>query len=657
MSKKQQIINLEGKMKNFTKLLLVSLFITTLIFADDFYWSLGQKIKIIKQDNLAVTPVNNSSSAMLKNNNIKLGTWPKQFRRANGKYQLINTKKSTLNNIQIEKQHLLPVYKDQTGELILPTENIIIGIKKEATENEIKILAEKYGLKLKEFNSPMPGMAVLTVPEDKFNEIIDISNKLRNDPKTRWAQSDFIAPHYKRSIINDPLFNIQWHLTNDGHLANATIGADAKVATAWATTMGTSAVRVCIFDDAVEKDHEDLSPNFIAGLDLDTMGPDPSPQILDGQKAEIHGTACSGVAVSRGNNGLGGSGAAPYCSLMGIRWGTTDGTDVKGFFWARTNGADIISCSWGSRMGNALYEAIRDAAVNGRNGLGCPIFFAAGNSSKKISKYDPARHPYVICVTASNAQDKRASYSSYGDVASITAPSNGNGAPGITTTDYMGAKGYSLDNYCRATDSTGFGGTSSSTPLAAGIGALCLSANTNLTYLNVKALLQETADKIDTAYNSYNSAGWNKYMGYGRINAGKAVQLAPNYTNTPFSFISAKGKINTKSKRITAKLQYLSGMLYKYNGDVTVELDGNVVGTFDAASWKWSTRTPKGKNRNTNKDLLKITAKLTKQNITLKIKNLAYVPAGNTTELTLAFNGSQIGKITLNLSSKGKFKQ
>ena len=644
-------------MKNFTKLLLVSVFITSLIFADDYYWSLGQKIKITKQDNLAVAPVNNSSSAMLKNSNVKLEKWPEQFKRATGKYQLINTKNSVLNSLNSEMQSLLPVYKDQTGELILPTENIIIGIRKNATRNQIEILAKKYGLKLMEINSPMPGMALLTVPPEKYNEIIDISNKLRNDPKTRWAQSDFIAPHYKRDIINDPLFNIQWHLTNDGHLANTTIGADAKVATAWATTMGTSTVRICIFDDAVEKDHEDLSPNFVAGLDLDTMGPDPSPQILDGQNAEIHGTACSGVAVSRGNNGLGGSGAAPYCSLMGIRWGTTDGTDVKGFFWARTNGADIISCSWGSRMGNALYEAIRDAAVNGRNGLGCPIFFAAGNSGEKISKYDPARHPYVICVTASNAQDKRSSYSSYGDVASITAPSNDSGMPGITTTDYMGLKGYSLDNYCRATDDTGFGGTSSATPLAAGVGALCLSANTNLTYLNVKALLQETADKIDSSTHAYNSAGWNEYLGYGRINAGRAVQLAQNYTNTPFAFISAKGKINAKSKKMTAKLQYLSGMLYKYNGNVTVELDGNVVGTFDAASWKWNTKNPKGKNKNTNKNLLKITAKLTKQIIVLKIKNLTYVPTGNTTELTLAFSGGQIGKITLNLSSKGKFKQ
>jgi len=325
---------------------------------------------------------------------------------------------------------------------------------------------------------------------------------------------------------------------------------------------------------------------------------------------------------------------------------------------ARTNGADIISCSWGTIMQDALYEAIRDAAVNGRNGLGCPIFFAAGNSGKKISKFDPARHPYVICVTASDARDTRSSYSSFGDVASITAPSNGNSSPGITTTDYMGVKGYSPDNYCRATDATGFGGTSSATPLAAGIAGLCLSVNTNLTYLNVKAILQETADKIDSSSHAYNAAGWNEYLGYGRINAGKAVQLAPNYTNTPFAFLSAKGKINSKTGKMTAKLQYQSGMLANYTGEVIVELDGNTVGTFTAGAgnWKWNKKKEKGKNKAANKNLIKITAKLTKKQIIVKIKNLSYTPVGSTTELTLAFTSGQIGKITLNLDAKGKFK-
>jgi|GEM_PF-2765995 len=637
----------------------LSLFFISNLFADDFYYSLGEKIMLEVQPDIVLL----RNSQFRKNKTSNIGgaelAFSKEYSHAKTSFQLFDVKNIKLKNEVLNTEYIFPVFKDKKGKLVLPTENIIVGIYPNTTKADLEKLAKKYSINLKDKDYPIPGMAQFTLLPEQLAKVLEISNLLYEEKETRWAQPDFIAPFYKRAVVNDPLFDIQWHLTNDGHLANATLGADAKVAAAWNTTMGTSSVRICIFDDAVEINHEDLSNNFVAGLDIDTLGPDPSPKLLVGPNAEIHGTACAGVAVARGNNGLGGCGAAPNCSLMGIRWGNTFGGNSIAFYWARTNGADVISCSWGTVMGNILYDAIRDAAVYGRNGLGCTILFAAGNSAKTIDKYDPARHPYVICVTASDANDKRSSYSSYGDVASITAPSSGNSSPGITTTDYMGSDGYSTDNYCRATDATGFGGTSSATPLAAGVAALCLSVNSNLTYLNVKALLQETADKIDSSKYPYNVAGWNEYLGYGRINAGNAVAMAPGYTNTPFSFVSAKGKINSNAGKLSAKLQYQSGMLAGYTGQVIVELDGNVVGTFDAGAgaWKWNKKVVKGKNKAANKDLLKIIAKLTKKQIVLKLKNLTYTPAGSTTEFTLAFTGGQIGKITLNLDSKGKFKQ
>ena len=657
-------------MKNLVKLLILCFFITAFINADDYYWSLGQKIEITKQDDSAVICDNNlmkmnaknSLSEALENVNAKIEKWPQQFNRANGKYQLIDANYTALNNQQVKDQYILPVYKDNTGELILPTENIIIGIKKNAVKNNIENLAEKYGLKLKSFDSPMPGMAVLTVPTDKSDKIIELANKLKIDTETRWAHPDFIVPHYKRVVVNDPLFNIQWHLTNDGSLANTTIGADAKVAGAWNTTMGTSIVRVCIYDDAVEKDHEDLAPNFVAGLDLDTMGPDPSPKVLEGPNAEIHGTACSGVAVARGNNGIGVSGAAPYCSLMGIRWGTVSSSDTAGFFWARTNGADVISCSWGTYMNDSLYEAIRDAAMNGRNGLGIPILFAAGNANTTISSTDPAQHPNVICVTASNAQDGKADYSSYGFSASIAAPSNSSGMPGITTTDYMGSKGYSSDNYCYATDNTGFGGTSSATPLAAGIAALCLSVETNLTYLNIKALLQESADKIASNNYPYIS-GWNQYFGYGRINAAKAVAMASGYTNTPsahdFELSACKGKINIPKNKFKAKLQHDVNLGYFTNA-VIITLDGVNVAEFTggAVNWKWNKKQTRGKNKNASKDLIKfITGKKGINTVILKLKNVSGVTLKSEMTLKIQITGKTAGVAFLKPDSKGKFKQ
>jgi subtilisin family serine protease len=79
-----------------------------------------------------------------------------------------------------------------------------------------------------------------------------------------------------------------------------------------------------------------------------------------------------------------------------------------------------------------------------------------------------------------------------------------------------------------------FGGTSSATPLVAGIAALVLSANPDLSAKEVKDILQSTADKItDTELDidgknrgSYDNNGHCPWFGYGKVNAAKAVAEA-----------------------------------------------------------------------------------------------------------------------------------
>ena len=65
----------------------------------------------------------------------------------------------------------------------------------------------------------------------------------------------------------------------------------------------------------------------------------------------------------------------------------------------------------------------------------------------------------------------------------------------------------------------GFGGTSSSCPKVAGVVALMLSANPQLTPNEVKSILQKSADDID-------APGYDDKTGAGRVNAYKAVQMA-----------------------------------------------------------------------------------------------------------------------------------
>ena len=66
-------------------------------------------------------------------------------------------------------------------------------------------------------------------------------------------------------------------------------------------------------------------------------------------------------------------------------------------------------------------------------------------------------------------------------------------------------------------------GRTSATPLAAGVAALVLSINPNLTRTDLRDVLASTADKIGSGYDS---RGHSNEFGFGRIDAGAAVQAA-----------------------------------------------------------------------------------------------------------------------------------
>jgi subtilisin family serine protease len=127
----------------------------------------------------------------------------------------------------------------------------------------------------------------------------------------------------------------------------------------------------------------------------------------------------------------------------------------------------------------------------------------------------PAKYPESIAVGASSNFDCRADYSQFGPEVAFVAPSNG-GTLGIETTDRSGAAGYDSGNYTLAAGLSGFGGTSSATPLASGIAGLILSRNPALTRTQVLQIMQNSADKVGPE--PY-VAGRNDRYGYGRLNA------------------------------------------------------------------------------------------------------------------------------------------
>jgi subtilisin family serine protease len=273
-----------------------------------------------------------------------------------------------------------------------------------------------------------------------------------------------------------------------------------------------------IHDCGVDINHPDLVANIGTGWDFDNDDNNAT------NNACAHGTACAGV-VAAAANGLGVVGIAPNCQIIPLRaaeshtWETWADT----FDWAAQHG-DIISCSWTLTPNNTLSDAIRDAVSTG-----APVFCATANGGTSPIGY-PASLDETIAVGASTNQDVRATYSQWGAGIDFLAPSSG-GTRRIETTDIQGTNGYNTTtgtagDYCNAADATGFGGTSSATPLAAGVAALMLSVNPGLTPGDIRAIMRETAIKIYPANANYDANGWSDHYGYGRISAAAAVHAA-----------------------------------------------------------------------------------------------------------------------------------
>ncbi|HXI51411.1 MAG TPA: Calx-beta domain-containing protein, partial [Candidatus Saccharimonadales bacterium] len=479
-------------------------------------------------------------------------------------------------------------------------------------------------------------------------------------------------------------------------------GADAHLPGAWDLTTGSSSIVIAVVDDGCQISHPDLAPNLFLnlqeipgnGVDDDHNGviddytgydfiggkPDPSPVDVD----DSHGTSVAGVAAAAGGNGQGGVGAAYGCQIMPIKV-IEGGYFLEGSELARAlryaaglnaagtrvwRGADVVNISLNFSASLTVSSGLSDLASHGRNGLGCPIFVAAGNGASAWQPYElvidtpgsytlrweyskdptvsdgedtvwidgvtfpdgstesfeggtlppgwitggaapwvnvmqgvngeraltgwngptsrslragriganqttyvqvtrtltagsfrfwawvssehhydlfrflangdeifsdsgvplldttvgfPASHPSCFAVGASTDFDFRSDYSQYGGGVDFVAPSDG-GVSAIFTTDRTGPDGFNSDVSPAGDYLSDFGGTSSATPLSAGVAALVLSVNPHLTVSELRALMRATCDRIGNV--TYDASGRNTFYGSGRVNAARALAQA-----------------------------------------------------------------------------------------------------------------------------------
>ncbi len=417
---------------------------------------------------------------------------------------------------------------DGDSKPLVPTGEILIIFNHNVDKEEQGLVIDEFKLEIVERRGKERIIAKVTAGSPNP---IKTARFLEDSSLVRYAEPDLdtLIDHYNLPEPTDDLFNRQWHLQNNGFIPGEnyqiTSGADAKVVAAWNRlgNRGSSDVTIAIVDNGFDIRHPDISTNIVSPFDFWINSSNLS---IDGF-GYSHGTPCAGVALGR-MNGTGTVGAAPNSKFMPLS-GTSFGWRVTEniFKHCVNHGADIISCSWGTSdakfaLNSVKEEAIRKAATEGRRGLGCVIVFAVGNDQlDNVSYY--AKHPDVIAVAASTSRDQHAFYSNKGQEVTICAPSNGDWP--IIAPKASWDKGHWFDGQIRSSEHKHFGGTSSSTPLVAGICALILSANPKLTAKEVKDILIKTADKIGHP-SEYDSRGHSRRFGFGRVNADKAVAEA-----------------------------------------------------------------------------------------------------------------------------------
>jgi subtilisin-like proprotein convertase family protein len=360
---------------------------------------------------------------------------------------------------------------------------------------------------------------------------------------------------------NDPLFNQQWYLKN-----SAVNGADINTVTAWDAYRG-NGVTVCIMDDAIQTNHPDLMTNYVETWSRDYIGGDfvPDPFFYDpvlGDQGDNHGTAVAGMAVARGNNGQGISGAAPEASWSGIRLlGTNQPANVVAHAMGWNNDKlDIKVCSWGppDNLPNALgtipsiiRDAINEGAKTGRSNRGTLFVFAAGNgrvNGMQGNKNGYANNMCVTAVSAVGSSGQLAPYSAFGAHIVASAPSSSNSSDRIVTTDRSGVPGYntgSTPGELPGQDYTqlGLNGTSAAAPLVGGVMALMLQANPNLGWRDVQEILLRSGKQLspsDTDWvtrlggrNNLPRIKHHHQYGGGLVDAQAATTMAVAWANLP----------------------------------------------------------------------------------------------------------------------------
>uniref|UniRef100_A0A8C2K1U0 Neuroendocrine convertase 1 n=1 Tax=Cyprinus carpio TaxID=7962 RepID=A0A8C2K1U0_CYPCA len=309
---------------------------------------------------------------------------------------------------------------------------------------------------------------------------------------------------------------------------------DLHVIPVWKKGITGKGVVITVLDDGLEWNHTDIYPNYdpAASYDFNANDPDPFPR-YDSTNENKHGTRCAGEIAMQADNNKCGVGVAYNSKVGGIRMLdgiVTDAIEASSIGF-NPDHVDIYSASWGPNddgktvegPGRLAQKAFEYGIQKGRGGKGSIFVWASGNGGRQGDNCDCDGYTdslYTISISSASQQGLSPWYAEKCSSTLATAYSSG---------DYTDQRITSADlhNECTETHT----GTSASAPLAAGIFALALEQNPDLTWRDLQHLVVWTSEFDPLANNpgwKRNGAGLmvNSRFGFGLLNAKALVDLA-----------------------------------------------------------------------------------------------------------------------------------
>lgn len=426
-------------------------------------------------------------------------------------------------------------------------DQVLVGFKTAPTRSEMERFSQEYNLELAHDASQTDGSVYIF----RYRNFTTTDNSLTVSTKIARQEKDFVRfaqPNrvnlFEPQSSDDTYIDLAWHIENSGQQVSCSSiqgehHADAHISGAWDQGVTGQGMRVGVIDFyGFDYNHPDLQGQLLPGWDCINNAPYDASNFYFTDASQAHGNAVCGVIGAKANNGIGSAGVAYDAKVIPFLIDGSESSVILAMQKAMSEGfdVDVVNCSFGSYFPSPAIEAeIQNITANGRvrYGVAKGIVVVASQGNDHYSDVDnpqyPAAYEEVISVSASTPDDRKKTPgdswetstswgTNYGKLLDIAAP-----GVCIFTTDISGSNGYAPGDY------VSFQKTSAAAPIVAGTAALVLSKNPGLSWQEVKIRLENSADKTSTYDYNYdaNKPGHSMEMGYGRVNAEKAITDTP----------------------------------------------------------------------------------------------------------------------------------